>query len=348
MLRGLVVWINSSRYTTYKAKLYTLFLSFVELSGLDTLWNNLSAYNNFQTKPKTFPDQDATISDHSVGESKKGDEPTKSSPISDGTLVNELSENQRNSDKVEVSELIEDSSEIQIKPSNNGILSDTETTTNTIIGDNDLNKTEYEFNENSKSARTEVGINDQTSPGKTNLSAHGVESSCFIVENHQVSDIRMLNVEYQDSCVDQEDSIIQKSENLDSESKNWNTHECENLQQNQLPLDACFPKYSDSGKQSDQYGKENERDSIYKQYDNKVDKLRNEFKNQFDIKKQHPCFNNKTNFETSRNYDEYQSRKSTERNDTVQFNQNAFQRYFIEAYGYQRKAIQRFVSNDRW
>ena len=51
----------------------------------------------------------------------------------------------------------------------------------------------------------------------------------------------MLNVEYQDSPVDQEDSNIQKSENLDCESKNWNTHECEHLQQNELKHGCLFP-----------------------------------------------------------------------------------------------------------
>ena len=112
------------------------------------------------TKPKTFPEQDVAPSDLSVGESKKGDESTKNSTISDGILVDELLENQRNSDKIEVSELIEDSSGIQIKPSNNGILGDTKTTTNTNDREIYVNKTEYEFNENSKSSITEVGIND--------------------------------------------------------------------------------------------------------------------------------------------------------------------------------------------
>ena len=156
------------------------------MSGLDTLWNNLSTYSNLQTKPKTFPEQDATTNDHYVGESKKSDESTKNSTISDGILVDEQSENQRNSDKIEVSELIEDSSEIQIEPSNNGILGDTETTTNTNIGDNDINKTEYEFNENSKSTITEVGINDipfETSPGKI-ISTHGAKSSSFIAVSY--------------------------------------------------------------------------------------------------------------------------------------------------------------------
>lgn len=302
-------------------------LYFTDFNGLDTLWNKLSSYSNLQTKQG---------SDRSNGESKKC-ESTKNSKGLDGIVVEELSEKHSN--------------RIHVKSSNFGIIGDTESTTKILDGAHGVNNTKYDFNENNENTRTESGsdIPFETAPDKTTLpSTHGGGSSNFIVE-HQISGRKMLNVEYQDFHVEQEDSISENTENLDFESSRFenrkNLSPCGNkyLQQSPLSWNVSLPEYSDIEKQSEQYEKAN--DIICKEYDNDDDKLRNRFKDKFEIK-QHLPFNNKTNIET--NYDEYQSSRSTERENTLQFNQDAFQRYFTKAYREQVNTLQRCVTNNVW